>query len=84
MMLPVEHWTGSLGWKAEMGQNPICQVMTVWKQADDSDLGCEREAAEASSHFGACLLHCSLTERGAKYIHIRRHLLAVLMPKSIT
>lgn len=67
MMLPVEeHWTGSLGWKAETRQNPLCQLRTVWNQADDSDLGSEREVVEASSHFGACLLHCSLTERGRK------------------
>lgn len=65
MMFPVEeHWTDSLGWKAETGQNP---PRTVWNQVDDSDLGCEREVVEeASSHFGAWLLHCSLTERGRK------------------
>lgn len=47
MMLPVEeHWTGSLGWKAETGQNQPCQVRTVWNLAGDSDLGREREVVE--------------------------------------
>lgn len=47
MILPVEeHWTGSLDWKVETGQNQLSQLGTVWNLAGDSGLGCEREAVE--------------------------------------
>lgn len=66
-----EHQTGSLGLRAGVGLALLCQVRTAWNQAGDSDLEHGKEVvAEALSHFGGRLLHCSLTERDLKKKYI--------------